>query len=177
MEVNFASGVGLSDLQHAARTEARRIIAESKGNNVRQMEMILERLEGPGLISGKESGALLKMYKMSHDAAAGKGSAQKAYFESRRQLDSMLADSGSSLVALTIAAANVGNFDIDEDGKGATTFTAYKVNYGAQGAAIGAGIGSLIGGPAGAVLGGEIGGLVGGIVDECTDDKGKGKGK
>src|SRR4051794_17605631 len=100
MEVNFASGVGLSDLQHAARSEARRIITESKGDNVRQMEMILERLEGPGLISGKESGALLRMYQISHDAAADKADAQETYFECRRQLDSMLADSGSSPIAL-----------------------------------------------------------------------------
>jgi hypothetical protein len=177
MEVSLVSGVGLSDMQHAARAEARRIIAASKGDNVRQMELLLERLEGPGLISRKESGVLLKMYRTAHAAAAGKGSAQKAFFESRGQLASMLADSDSSPVALTIAAANVGSFDIDQDGKGGTTYTAYKINYAQHGAAIGAGIGSLIGGPAGAVLGGEIGGLVGGIVDECTDDKGKGKGK
>lgn len=175
MEGNVMSGVGLSDMQHAARTEARRIIAESKGDNVRRMELILKRLEGPGLISGKESGTLLKMYRTSHQAGAGKGNAQKAFFASRKQLDSMLADSGTSAIALTIAAANVSSFDLSEDGKGGTTFTAYKVNYTQHGAAIGAGIGALVGGPAGAVLGGEIGGLVGGIVDECTDGKGKGK--
>jgi len=175
MDINLVSGVGLSDLQHAARMEARRIIAKSKGDNVRQMELVLERLTSPKLITAKESAALLNMYKTAHDAAAGKGSAQKAYFESRRQFDLMLADSASSPVALTIAAANLGSFDVDEDANGTTTFTAYKVNYGQHGAAIGAGIGALIGGPAGAVLGGEIGGLVGGIVDECTDGKGKGK--
>lgn len=176
MDVDLVAGVGLSELQHAARTEARRIIAESKGDNVRQMELILKRLEGPGLITGKESATLLKLYTMSHAAGAGKGSAHKAYFESRKQLDSMLAAGNASPIALTIASANVGSFDISDDGKGGTTITAYKINYAQHGAAIGAGIGSLIGGPMGGMLGGEIGGLVGSIVDECTDDK-KGKGK
>jgi hypothetical protein len=177
MEVNLVSGVGLSDLQHAARSEARRIIAESKGDNVKQMALVLKRLEGQGLITTKESSTLLRMYKVGHAAGAGQGDAHKAYFDARNQLATMLADSNSSPTALTIAAAHVGGFDIDTDGKGGTTITVYKINYSQHGAAIGAGIGALIGGPAGAVLGGEIGGLVGGIVDECTSDKGKGKGK
>ena len=83
---------------------------------------------------------------------------------------SKLAASGKAgPVALVVASAAVGSFEISENPEGSTTVTIARVSYGSSRAGIGAGIGALLGGPAGGVLGGAIGGLIGGIVDGTKD--------
>ena len=89
-------------------------------------------------------------------------------------MHAQLAASGkASPVALLVASATVGAFDVEADEEGAPTVVVYKFSYGPHLTAIGAGIGALIGGAAGGILGGEIGGFIGGIIDSKKDDKKK----
>ena len=74
-------------------------------------------------------------------------------------------------VALIIASAAVGGFQISESDGGAMVVAIARQSYSQAGAAIGAGIGVIIGGAAGGVLGGEIGGLIGGIFDDKKNKK------
>ncbi len=80
----------------------------------------------------------------------------------------MVVSGTASPVAMVVASAAVGSFNLSEGPDGAPVITVYRQSYGQAGAAIGAGIGALLGGPAG----GEVGSLIGGIFD---DKKGKGK--
>ena len=170
METPTYFGTDIAGLMHAARAEARRIVEESKGDLVSDHKAILGRLEAGGLITETETRTLLNLYTIGYEAGEPKGDAQRAYFKSR-DIYSELAGSGTaSPVALVVASAAVGSFELSEDPGGSTTVTIARVSYGSSLAGIGAGIGSLLGGPAGGVLGGAIGGLIGGIVD---DKKGK----
>lgn len=163
-------GTDIAGLMHAARAEARRITEANKGDMVSDHKAILDRLQTGGLITTDEAGTLLDLYKLGYEAGEPKADAQRAYFQSR-EIHSTLAASGTaSPVALVVASAAVGSFEISESPGGGTTVSIARVSYGSSLAGIGAGIGSLLGGPAGGVLGGAIGGLVGGIVD---DKKGK----
>ncbi|ALE05784.1 hypothetical protein AL755_10395 [Arthrobacter sp. ERGS1:01] len=157
-------------MMNAARVETRRIMAENKGDFVSEQRAILARLTAAELITVEEAETLLSLYKTGFEAGEPRGDAQRAYFESRKIHAKMLAGTHVSPVALVIAAAAVGSFELSEGDDGTTTVTMARQSYGQAGAAIGAGIGSLLGGPAGAVLGGEIGGVIGGIID---DKKGK----
>lgn len=170
MESTPAAIVGLPDLMHAVRMESRRVMAENKGDYVAEHMVVLGRLTAAGAVSGSEAATLLDLYKMGYEAGEPKGNAQKAYFETRNIYSRMLATEGTSPVALVLASAALGSFEVTECDDGGTTVSIARVSYGSSLAGIGAGIGSLLGGPAGGVLGGAIGGLLGGIVD---DKKGK----
>lgn len=170
MELKPTTIVGLPDLMHAVRAESRRVMEEHKGDYVAEHEVVLGRLVAAELITGEEARILLGLYKAGYDAGEPKGDPRHAYFETRDTYSRMLADSKSSPVALVVASAAVGSFEVSEGSDGATTVSIARVSYGSSLAGIGAGIGSLLGGPAGGVLGGAIGGLIGGIVD---DKKGK----
>jgi hypothetical protein len=171
MEALPRTGGGLTELMHAARVETRRIREENKGDFIGEQRAVLARLTSAELISDDEAETLLGLYKIGFEAGEGKGDAQRAYFQTRDVFDKMVGGGHASPVALVIASAAVGSFEVTEGSDGAPTVMAFKQSYGAAGAAIGAGIGGLLGGPAGAVLGGEIGGLIGGIVDDKKSPK------
>jgi hypothetical protein len=166
METPSRTGTGLTDLMHAARVETRRVMDENKGDFIGDHRAILARLTAAELVTVEEADTLLGLYKLGFEAGEPKGDAQRAFFESRAIYTRMLAGGHASPVALVIASAAVGSFDVGEGSDGTPTVAVYRQSYGQAGAAIGAGLGALLGGPAGAVLGGEIGGLIGGIVDE-----------
>jgi hypothetical protein len=170
MESPTYLGTDIAGLMHAARAEARRIMDENKGDVISDHRAILDRLETGGLITNEEAQTLLELYKLGFEAGEPKGDAGRAYFQSREIYSKLAASGKASPVALVVASAAVGSFEISANPEGSTTVTIARVSYGSSLAGIGAGIGSLLGGPAGGVLGGAIGGLVGGIVD---DKKGK----
>jgi hypothetical protein len=171
MESSTYLGTDIAGLMHAARAEARRIMEANKGDVVKDHQAILERLERGSLITDKEAKTLLDLYRIGYQAGEPKADVQRAYFQSRDIYDKLAASGTASPVALVVASAAVGSFEISENPGGSTTVTIARVSYGSSLAGIGAGIGSLLGGPAGGVLGGAIGGLVGGIVDDKKDKK------
>lgn len=171
MEALPKTGGGLTELMHAARVETRRIREENKGDLVSEHRAVLARLTSAELITDGEADTLLGLYKIGYEAGEGRGDAAEAFFRSRDVFDKMVGGGHASPVALVIASAAVGSFELGEGDDGTPTVMAFKQSYGAAGAAIGAGIGGLLGGPAGAVLGGEIGGLIGGIVDDKKSPK------
>jgi hypothetical protein len=170
METPTYLGTDIAGMMHAARAEARRIMDANKGDLVSDHKAILDRLEAAELITDEEVETLLGLYKLGYEAGEGKGDPQRAFFQSRDIYDKLAAGGKASPVALVVASAAVGSFDVSVNPEGSTTVTIARVSYGSSLAGIGAGIGSLLGGPAGGVLGGAIGGLLGGIVD---DKKGK----
>ncbi|WP_104087777.1 hypothetical protein [Arthrobacter sp. GMC3] len=171
MELTPTTIVGVPDLMHAVRREARRITADHKGDYVAEHEAILARLSAADLITDEEAQTLLGLYKTGYKAGEPKGNPQRAYFETREVYSRMLAGKKTSPVALVIASVAVGSFDVNEGPDGSTTVKIARVSFGSSLAGIGAGIGSLLGGPAGGVLGGAIGGLIGGIVDDKKGQK------
>lgn len=171
MESSTYLGTDIAGLMHAARAEARLIMVANKGDLVSDHKAILDRLETGGLITDQEAKTLLALYKIGYEAGEPKGDAQRAYFQSRDIYSRLAASGKASPVALVVASAAVGSFEISETPEGSTTVTIARVSYGSSLAGIGAGIGSLLGGPAGGVLGGAIGGLIGGIVDDKKDKK------
>jgi hypothetical protein len=170
MENSTYLGTDIAGMMQAARAEARRITDANKGDFVNDHKAILDRLEAAELITDDEVETLLRLYKLGYEAGEQKGNPQRAFFESREIYGKLAASGKASPVALVVASAAVGSFEISVDPQGSTTVTIARVSYGSSLAGIGAGIGSLLGGPAGGVLGGAIGGLLGGIVD---DKKGK----
>lgn len=165
--------IGIADGMHAARVEARRIIDESKGDLVAEQDMLLSRLAEAGLIRAEERESLLRIFRVGHEASRDKGDVPRAFFEARRMHAQLAASGTASPVALLVASATVGAFDVEADEEGTPTVVVYKFSYGPHLTAIGAGIGALIGGAAGGILGGEIGGFIGGIIDSKKDDKKK----
>ncbi|MDQ2850413.1 MAG: hypothetical protein M3Y49_06705 [Actinomycetota bacterium] len=172
MEPTPAIIVGLPDLMHAGRVEARSIMAEHKGDYVAEHRAVLGRLTAAEVISDEEAETLLGLYKIGYESGEPKGNAQRAYFETRAVYAKMLASKNASPVALVLASAALGSFELSVDPDGSTTITMARLSYGSSLAGIGAGLGTLFGGVAGGVLGGAIGGFLGGIVD---DKKNKGK--
>jgi hypothetical protein len=170
METSTYLGTDIAGMMHAARAESRRIMDANKGDFVSEHKAILDRLEAADLINDEEVRTLLDLYKLGYEAGEPKGDPQRAFFQSREVYDKLAAGGKASPVALVLASAAVGSFEISVDPEGSTTVSIARVSYGSSLAGIGAGIGSLLGGPAGGVLGGAIGGLLGGIVD---DKKGK----
>ena len=168
MELVPMIGVGVSDLQHAARAEVERIIKETKGDALAQTKILIGKLRERDLINDKEVKTLSQLAKAGHECAAGKKSAQAAYFEARELYNTLLASAGTSPVALVLASSAVGAYSITQgsDGK-IIVFKASTGGWEGRGAAAGAVIGSIWG-PLGAAVGGAVGGLVGHAVDECT---------
>ncbi|MFE4949163.1 hypothetical protein ACFQ9V_03560 [Leifsonia sp. NPDC056665] len=166
MEKATYLGTDIAGMMHAARAEARRITDANKGDLVSDHKAILDRLEAADLITDEEVETLLALYKLGYEAGEKKTDPQRAYFESWEMYDTMAAGGKASPVALVVASAAVGSFEISVNPEGSTTVAIARVSYGSSLAGIGAGIGSLLGGPAGGVLGGAIGGLIGGIVDD-----------
>ncbi|GEK80865.1 hypothetical protein [Agrococcus baldri] len=164
-------GTDIAGLMHAARAEARRVMASTKGDMVGDHRAILERLEVADLITHEEAGTLLDLYRMGYEAGEGKGDAQRAFFATRGTYDRLAASGTASPVALVLASASVGSYEVAPGDDGSTTVTIARQSYGTSLAGIGAGIGAVIGGPIGGTLGGAIGGLIGGIVDEKKDTK------
>lgn len=166
-----AISIGMTDLMQAARTEVRRVRGESKGDPLAEQKVVLQRLVSAELVTAEEAATLLRVYELGYLAGEGKGNAQDAFFETRRVYSSMAASGKASPVALVVASAAVGSYELSEGPDGSPVITVYKQSYGQALGSIGAGIGALLGGPGGAVLGGAIGGLLGGIVDDKKDKK------
>lgn len=171
METSTYFGTDIAGLMYAARTEARRISEANKGDLVSDHRAILDRLEAAELITDEEVKTLLSLYKLGFEAGEPKGDPHGAYFRSREIYNTLAASGKASPVALVVASAAVGSFEISEGSGGSTTVTIARMSYGSSLAGIGAGIGAIIGGPAGGALGGAIGGLLGGIVDDKKDKK------
>lgn len=174
MEITPSAIVGLPELMHAVRAETRQVMTDHRGDYVVEHKAVLARLSAADLITDGEAETLLELYKIGYDAGEPKGDPQRAYFTTRDEYAKMLAARNTSPVALVVASAALGSFEITDgaDGSGGTpTITIARVSYGSSLAGIGAGIGSLLGGPAGGVLGGAIGGLLGGIVDDKKSKK------
>ena len=163
---------GMPDLMRAVRAEASRVMKETKGDLVGELDMLLGRLVDAELIRRDEVGPLLELYKVSLQAGQDKGDPTRAYFDARGRYDK-LAGQGPSPVALIVAGASLGSFDLELADDGTPTVVVYRVSYGTHLAAIGASVGVLLGGAVGGVLGGQIGGFLGGIIDEKKDDKKK----
>ncbi|WP_425845041.1 hypothetical protein [Agrococcus sp. TSP3-2-1] len=163
--------IDIAGLMHAARAEARRVMEASNGDLISDHEAVLDRLQAAELIDGDEARTLLELYRIGFEAGEGKADAQRAFFESRSIYDRMAASGTTSPVALVVASAAVGSFEVSPGDDGSTTVAIARQSYGSSLAGIGAGIGAMIGGPAGGALGGAIGGLIGGIVDEKKDKK------
>ncbi|MHA7178149.1 hypothetical protein ACX80D_16000 [Arthrobacter sp. Sr24] len=172
MELNPSLIVGLPDLMHAARAEAGRVMTEHKGDFVAEHQIVLARLSAAEVITDEEVEMLLLIYKLGYEAGEPKGDPQRAYFATRELYSKMLTSRKPSPVALVVASAALGSFEVSVNPEGSTTVSIARVSYGSSMAGIGAGLGTLLGGVAGGVLGGAIGGLLGGIVDD-KKDKGK----
>jgi hypothetical protein len=162
---------GVTDLMHAARTEASRVMKETKGDLVAEHEILLGRLVAADLVKGDEAAALLELYKVAVEASRPKGHVARAYFEVQERYDLLAARPSPSPVALAVAGAGLGAFTVEPGSDGAPTIAVYRLSYGSNMAAIGAALGSILGGPAGGALGGLVGGFLGGIIDEKKDDK------
>jgi hypothetical protein len=164
-------GVGVSDLQHAARAEINRIIKETKGNELAQSKLLIGRLRSLGLLKDTDVKVVTRLAEIGHRAGAAKSDARDAYFESRELYNTLLAGGDASPVALVLASSAVGSYTIakDPDGSGTVVFKKSSGDWEGRGAAAGAIIGSFWG-PGGAAIGGAVGGLVGHAVDECTED-------
>jgi hypothetical protein len=171
LELVPAIGVGAGDVQHAVRAEVRRIMRETKGDELAQSKLLTEWLRKFELISDTEIEAVNRLAEVGYEAGAGKKSASEAYFESRDVFNTLLTGGQASPVALVLASSAVGSYSIteDPDGSGAVVFKKNTGSWEDRGKRVGAVIGSLWG-PAGAAIGGEIGGAVGAAVDECTQD-------
>ncbi|WP_162819106.1 hypothetical protein [Leifsonia aquatica] len=166
--------IGMTDGMRAARAETRRIIEASKGDFVAEQTEVLRRLHEAGLITAEEIETLVQLYRHVMEASHDKGDVTRAYFHAREIHDRMAANLATSPIALVVAGATLGAFEVDPgDDGGAPTVVVYRVSYGGALAGIGAGLGALLGGPAGGVLGGQIGGLIGGIIDDKKGDKKK----
>jgi len=170
MELAPMIGVGVSDLQHAARAETDRIIKETKGDELAQARLLIGRLRELSLITDTEVELVYRLAEVGYEAGAGKSGAREAYFESRDLYNTLLAGGEASPVALVLASSAVGSYSLteDPDGSGGVIFAKSGGNWEGRGAAAGAIIGSLWG-PGGAAVGGAVGGLVGHAVDKCTD--------
>lgn len=177
MDTSLRGVAGMSDLMHAARAEAARVMEVTGGDVVAEHELLLDRLVEAEVVRREEVRPLLEIYRRTVDAGEGRCDPARAYFETRRMVDRLVSDQRVSPVAVTVATTALGTFNVQSDEDGATTVTVYRMSYASNLAAIGAGIGAILGGGAGGVLGGQIGGFVGGIIDEKKDDKGKGKPK
>jgi hypothetical protein len=175
MDKTMHTAIGMTEGMRAARAETRRIIDANKGDFVADQKDVLMRLHEADLITAEEVETLLAMYRHVMDASHDKGDVTRAYFGARDIHDKMAANLVTSPVALVVAGATLGAFEVepDPDGGGAPTVVVYRVSYGASLAGIGAGLGALLGGPLGASLGGQIGGLIGGIIDDKKGDKKK----
>jgi hypothetical protein len=168
MELVPMIGVGVTDLQNAARAEVERIIKETKGDVLAQMKLLIGKLRERELINDTEVTALSQMAEAGHAAGAGKKSAQAAYFEVRELHNTLLANAGTSPIALVLASSAVGSYSITQGSDGGTVvFKKSGGGWEGRGAAAGAIIGSIWG-PLGGAVGGAVGGLVGAAVDQCT---------
>ena len=167
MELAPAIGVGVSDLQHAIRTEIDSIAAKTKGDAAAQSRLLIERLRERDLITEKDAGAITRLAELSEETDSGKRSAKDAYFEARHLYDVMLANGDASPVALVVASSAVGSYSIS-DGPDGVVFAKSNGNWETRGTAAGALIGSVWG-PQGAVIGGAVGGLIGAAVDKCSN--------
>lgn len=177
MEFTQTIGVGVTDVQHAALAEARRLMREAKGDRRAATVLVFDRLCELGWISESERDALTKMHQIGADSSAeqadqdaGRPVATAAYLDVRRRYDELLITGSASPVALALAAGAVGSYEV-VPGDDGTTVVYAKSNRSYQGILGGAGaiIGGAIGGAPGAAIGGAIGGVVGTIVDDCKD--------
>jgi hypothetical protein len=178
MEFTQTIGVGVTDLQHAALAEARRLMSEAKGDRRVATGLVFDRLHELGWISATERDALQRMHEIGAesseqqkgDQTAVRPVATSAYLEVRGMYDELLTKGDSGPVALALAAGAVGSYEAVQGDDGATVVYA-KSNRSYQGILGGAGaiIGGAIGGAPGAAIGGAIGGVVGTIVDDCKD--------
>jgi len=164
-------GVGVSDLQHAARAEVARITKETKGDALAQSKLLLGKLHELDLITDAEVASLSRMAEVGRAAGAEKMKAKDAYFEARDMYNGLLAGGKASPVALVLASSEVGSYTVAENGDGSGTVVMAKANdeWQNRGAAAGAIIGGAIGGAPGAAIGGAVGGIVGAIVDDCKE--------
>jgi hypothetical protein len=168
MELTPMIGVGVSDLQHAARAELDRIVKETKGDELAQIKLLIGRLRELELVTDAEVDVLHRLSEIGYEAGAGKRNAGAAFLESQALHTTLLATGNASPVALVLASSAVGSYapSAAPDGSGTVVYAKSNGSWEGRGAAAGAVIGSIWG-PLGAAVGGAVGGLVGAAVDEC----------
>ena len=135
MELTQTIGIGVTDIQHAALEEARRLMREAKGDRRVATGLAFERLHDLGWISAEERDVLRGMHEVGFDAAEkqkdGK-TATAAYLEVRRMYTGLLAQGDAGPVALALAAGAVGSYEAVPGDDGATVVYA-KSNRSYQG--------------------------------------------
>ncbi|PWJ26424.1 hypothetical protein ATK17_2586 [Branchiibius hedensis] len=171
METALRGVVGMSDLMHAMRTETRRIMDAAGGDLVLEHEMILSRLIEADLLRSEESEQLVEMFRRVQEAGEPKHDPAPAYLAVRSIYDKIATDPAVSPVAVVIAGAGLGSFQVEPDGDGGVAVGVARMSHGQQLAGIGAAIGTILGGVTGGVLGGAIGGYIGSMLDEKKDKK------
>lgn len=171
MEPVLRGVVGMSDQMHAMRTETRRIMTAAKGDLTLEHAMILDRLIDAGLMRREESEQLIGIFQQVQEGGDGKHDPVTAYLTVRAAYDELAADPAVSPVAVVIAGAGLGSFQLEPDGAGGIVVGVARMSHGQQLAGIGAAIGTILGGVTGGVLGGAIGGYIGSMLDEKKDKK------
>lgn len=175
METTLSGVMGMSDLMHAMRVETRRIMAAADGDLVVEHELILDRLVDAGAVRRSECEHLLTIFRHVHEAGEGKHDPATAYLAVRSTYDRLAGDPQVSPVAVIVAGAGLGSFQLeaagDAGGGGSLGVSVARVSNGQQLSGIGAAIGVILGGVAGGVLGGAIGGYIGGMLDDKKDKK------
>ena len=169
MELTPAIGVGIDDLQHAARAAVDSIIARTKGDPLAQSKLLISMLRDRELIADAEVAGLVGLAEIDTEVGAGRLSAQEGYFRARAHYNELLAAGGGGAVALVLASSAVGSYTIADGGVGTGTVLFAKADghWANRGALTGAIIGGIWG-PLGAAVGGAVGGAVGDIVDHCS---------
>lgn len=171
METALTGVIGMSDLMHAMRTETRRIMDAADGDLLLEHSMILDRLIDAELLSSGESEQLLDIFRRVQEAGEPKHDPTAAYFAVQAIYDKIAADPAVSPVAVVIAGAGLGSFQVSPGEDGGPVVGVARMSHGQQLAGIGAAIGTILGGVAGGVLGGAIGGYIGSMLDEKKDKK------
>jgi hypothetical protein len=171
--------VSAGDLRAAVMREVASTLKKTRGHPIRAAKNGLKRLYSSGLISKNEIESLGQICDAILAIERGKQNPNVARAKIEEIYHALLADSGSSNVALAIASISAGAgggvIDVGGDGSpnGKPTVLAItksdQVDAGVVGGMItGAVIGGAIGGAGGAVIGGVIGGIAGGVATACA---------
>ncbi len=171
MDTVLRGVTGMTDLMHATRAEAARIVEVTGGDVVAEHEIILNRLVDAELLRRDEAVALLEIYRTTYEAGEGKRDPARAYLQSRAIFDKLAAHREVTPIAVVIGSAGLGGYTIGAGEDGSTVVTVMRLSYTQSLAGIGAGLGVILGGAVGGALGGQIGGLIGGIIDDKKDKK------
>ena len=154
------------DINQAVRKRVSEILARNPKNIAATFKEGFQELVDRGAISAAESQILAKLFRLLLDVTRDRTDPEDAFLEIRTTYHEMIADQGSSAVALAIAGVASSSFSLDKNSPLKVNKTAGGFGAGI-GALTGAGIGFGIGGPIGGAIGGVIGGAVGATVGLC----------